>query len=204
VAKVFQAAGSEYGFTGEGSHVLEAQRVGSGVPTFTTPAGLLLPDHEGLYHAFDAGEAPWHGARRVENLLPSSEDLTNPDWEASATVVVNDFQTVTISGTFAGGGSLRNFQGEPMEVGGVYVMRFQMRSDDPKPTNCWCLKSEEGNLVTITPTNDWLTYSITSDPVVGTGLVEAVFGNSDQDHHNRIHPLLRQRQRQYRAGKRGD
>jgi hypothetical protein len=37
--------------------------VGTGPATYTTPAGLLLPGHDGVYVALGAGDAPWHGAR---------------------------------------------------------------------------------------------------------------------------------------------
>ena len=65
---VWAAAGSEYMFTGAGSHELEAEHIGVGdAPTFTNSA-LLLPDHEGVYVDIEANSPTWHGARQAENV----------------------------------------------------------------------------------------------------------------------------------------
>ena len=101
--------------------VMQAQLIGSGTPTFNVDAGLLLPDHEGVYVAIAEDTPPWHGARWVDGVaygtdgsgdpldpLPSlygapaytnsatySNDLTNAVWTASNVTVAKDANGLT-------------------------------------------------------------------------------------------------------------
>jgi len=115
-ALVWAAAGSEYMFTGAGSHELEAEHIGVGdAPTFTNSA-LLLPDSDGVYVNIGANSPTWHGARwdgstpyssdsggsplsvmpslyaapAKTNELTYSNDLTNAAWTASNVTVAKD------------------------------------------------------------------------------------------------------------------
>jgi hypothetical protein len=63
---------------------VEELPVGTGPATYTTPAGLLLPDNEGVYRSLAAGAAPWHGARWVTNYVLYSEDFTQVNWSGSS------------------------------------------------------------------------------------------------------------------------
>jgi hypothetical protein len=60
---------------------VEELPIGTGPASYSTPAGLLLPDNEGVYRSLAAGAAPWHGARWVTNLYFHSEDFSNTEWK---------------------------------------------------------------------------------------------------------------------------
>jgi hypothetical protein len=46
-------------------------------PTFTRATVATVKDFEGLVREVKSGEARFEGARRVENLITASEDMTN-------------------------------------------------------------------------------------------------------------------------------
>jgi hypothetical protein len=74
VEAAFSAAGSAY-MLSDGNiadHILQDIVTGIGPTTYTTPDGLALPDHEGIYREYKAGE------RRVENAIPDSTN--GADW----------------------------------------------------------------------------------------------------------------------------
>ena len=63
---------------------------GQGVATFTRATTATLTDFEGLLKTAKAGEAMFEGARRVENLIPSTET-------GSASLAVASTKTMTLS-----------------------------------------------------------------------------------------------------------
>lgn len=79
--------------------VMQAQLIGSGTPTFNVDAGLLLPDHEGIYRTTAEDTPPWHGARKVTNLLRYSEDLVAGAWAAS-NATIDSSTAVTFTGAY--------------------------------------------------------------------------------------------------------
>lgn len=60
--------------------IVPAYAVGSATPTFTRASTATVVDHEGVLRYCRSGEARFWGARRVENLLRDSEDLTTGNW----------------------------------------------------------------------------------------------------------------------------
>lgn len=85
-ALVWAAGASAFSVTGRGSNILTPQVSGVGEPTFTGTE-LLLPDYEDKYVPIVEGEAPWHGARRVENLAPFSDNLAK--WTLTNTELID-------------------------------------------------------------------------------------------------------------------
>ena len=60
--------------------IVPAYAVGSATPTFTRASAATVVDHEGVLRYCKSGEARFWGARRVENLLRDTEDLTTANW----------------------------------------------------------------------------------------------------------------------------
>ena len=60
--------------------IVPAYAAGSATPTFTRASAATVVDHEGVLRYCKSGEARFWGARRVENLLRSTEDLTTANW----------------------------------------------------------------------------------------------------------------------------
>jgi len=60
--------------------IVPAYAAGSATPTFTRASAATVVDHEGIVRYCKSGESRFWGARRVENLLRSTEDLTTANW----------------------------------------------------------------------------------------------------------------------------
>ena len=93
--------------------VMQAQLIGSGTPTFNVDAGLLLPDFEGIYRTTAEDTAPWHGARKVTNLLRYSDDLTitgGTGWTAVGTASTSDNGDGSFQVTLGGSGQANRLQ----------------------------------------------------------------------------------------------
>ncbi|MCA9328120.1 hypothetical protein KDA14_06335, partial [Candidatus Saccharibacteria bacterium] len=77
--------------TPDSDGVMQAQLIGSGTPSFTVDDGLLLPDFEGIYRTTAEDTPPWHGARKVTNLLPYSDSLVGSLWTARGMTVATGY-----------------------------------------------------------------------------------------------------------------
>ena len=60
--------------------IVPAYAAGSATPTFTRATTATVVDHEGVLRYCRSGEARFWGARRVENLVRDTEDLTKGSW----------------------------------------------------------------------------------------------------------------------------
>lgn len=60
--------------------IVPAYAAGSATPTFTRATTATVVDHEGVLRYCKSGEARFWGARRVENLVRDTEDLTKGSW----------------------------------------------------------------------------------------------------------------------------
>ena len=75
---------------------------GNGTPTFTRASDAYVEDHEGILRLARSGEARFWGARRVGNLLRSTEDLTTVNWIGyGGTVTVDTGVTDPLGGSTA-------------------------------------------------------------------------------------------------------
>lgn len=70
-----------------------------GPATFTRATTATVEDHEGLIRYVKSGEARFEGARRVENLIVASEDMTNGAYTTANNAVVDSATQVTFDGT---------------------------------------------------------------------------------------------------------
>jgi len=138
---------------GDGSDVFQAQLVGTGTPTFTTPAGYLVPDGDsGYYESLSSGDAPIYGARwdsgtpyvddsggtplaeapslmsqpALTNLLLSSNDLTNAAWNISGSVT-RTFDQTGLTGA-ANDATLLTSTGNGSQVGQTITLPTQNTS----------------------------------------------------------------------------
>lgn len=68
-------------------------KIGSIVPTFTRDTIGTVVDFEGVVHECQIDDARFQGARRVENLITNSEDMTAGGWtiEQTATITPTTF-----------------------------------------------------------------------------------------------------------------
>ena len=90
-------------------------------PTFTRATSATFEDFEGVIRTAESSEPRFVGARRVENLVPASEDFTNVGWlknplNAGSTVVLVDANYGTITD---GDGNVINQQRWTFEAGGT-------------------------------------------------------------------------------------
>lgn len=82
--------------------IVPAYAAGSATPTFTRASDATVVDHEGVLRYCKSGEARFWGARRVENLLRSTEDLTTANWTGyGGTVTVDTGVTDPLGGSTA-------------------------------------------------------------------------------------------------------
>lgn len=80
-----------------------APSVGS-APTLTRALAAIVVDHEGIVRTAKSGELRFSGLRRVENLAPYSQDLTNAFW-VKQTAGYGSLPVVTPDAGFAIDGS---------------------------------------------------------------------------------------------------
>ncbi|MEE9303617.1 MAG: hypothetical protein V3U84_07500, partial [Thiotrichaceae bacterium] len=84
------------------SSIVPRQATGSAVATFVRSDPATVKDFEGLVRTALSGEARFQGARRVENLVVSTEDMTNPAYGALGDAVIDNATEVTYDGTSQG------------------------------------------------------------------------------------------------------
>lgn len=72
-------------------------------PTFTRATVATVKDFEGLVREVKSGEARFEGARRVENLITASEDMTNGAYSTENGTHTVAAGSVTFDGTANGG-----------------------------------------------------------------------------------------------------
>jgi len=68
-------------------------------PTFTRATSATFEDFEGLVRTADSGEPRFVGARRVENLITASEDMTNAAYSSSSGATVDSATQASFDGT---------------------------------------------------------------------------------------------------------
>jgi len=72
---------------------------GVATPTFTRATTASVPDFEGIVRTALSSESRFKGARRVENLITASEDMTNGAYITSSGATVSSETQVTFDGT---------------------------------------------------------------------------------------------------------
>jgi len=90
-------------FTPPEDHILSTTPItNNATATYTRAGEATIEDWEGTQHIVPDGELRWMGARRTENLLTYSEDLSNADWYADGnhTVTSQDLIVITGVGTY--------------------------------------------------------------------------------------------------------
>ena len=102
-----------------GTHTLAATT--GTTPTFTRATSATFEDFEGVIRTAESSEPRFVGARRVENLVPASEDFTNVGWvksplNAGVTPALVDANYGTITD---GDGNVINQQRWTFEAGGT-------------------------------------------------------------------------------------
>jgi hypothetical protein len=98
-------------------------QAGVGKATFTRATIATVTDFEGLIKKVKSGEARFEGARRVENLLTYSEDLSNVAWTKTGTATVtgtNQINFPAVNDTIIGQVT------KSVQVGDVYVGSMQL------------------------------------------------------------------------------
>ena len=156
--------------TPDSDGVMQAQLIGSGTPTFNVDAGLLLPDHEGIYRTTSEDTPPWHGARKVTNLLPQTNNMLGSRWATSLNMTV----TLNSGGGPAGQDSwiytptvpTTNYYGvhSPTSHGATpagrsVVFSFYARSRTGANTNITVFISATDNMGTKSITTSWQRFS---------------------------------------------
>ena len=71
-----------------------------GSPVFTRATAAMFVDHESKYWQVLSGEARFSGARRVENFITYSEDLSHADWHLGGTATVTGFDILNLPAEF--------------------------------------------------------------------------------------------------------
>ena len=156
--------------TPDSDGVMQAQLIGSGTPTFNVDAGLLLPDHEGIYRTTSEDTPPWHGARKVTNLLPQTNNMLGSRWATSLNMTV----TLNSGGGPAGQDSwiytptvpTTNYYGVywptshgATPAGRSVVFSFYARSRTGANTNINVFISATDNMGTKSITTSWQRFS---------------------------------------------
>jgi len=77
--------------------LIPARATGSSVATFTRASTATFTDFEGITRTALSGEPRFMGARRVENMLGYSEELTNAVWGTTDSGAIDDANTVTLA-----------------------------------------------------------------------------------------------------------
>ena len=89
------------GYKSAGTHTLESLTGGPAMQ-ITRPSAAVVVDYQGQHWVVGDNEARFPGARRGENLVPFSEDLTLVGWVEASGAVIVDHETVTYDGTANG------------------------------------------------------------------------------------------------------
>jgi len=75
---------------------------GDKTATFTRADPAFTSDFNGVLHLVKSAEARFKGARRVENLIVASEDMTDSNYATSSGAVIDNATEVTFDGTVNG------------------------------------------------------------------------------------------------------
>lgn len=146
--------------------------VGAATPTFTRATTAIIEDFEGIVRPAKAGEARFWGARRVENLMSYSEDITNAFWTA-VLATKTDAQTVTFTSAGNGGALLGAKTGLAAILGRRFVMRAELKVPSGSGTATLRITNADGTfeafLKQVNLTTSWQTFSLGGVFATSTG-----------------------------------
>ena len=150
--------------TPDSDGVMQAQLIGSGTPTFNVDAGLLLPDFEGIYRTTAEDTPPWHGARKVTNLLRYSEDFSKTSVWTPGTVTYD-----AVEGAYKvtkGGGVWSDINQYPVAnnlgvAGDVTTFSVEIKSATGSAGTCRLYNSSSDSTSGIVVPTEWTRVSNT-------------------------------------------
>ena len=156
---------------------------GVATPTFTRATTASVPDFEGKVNTALSGESRFKGARRVENLLAASEDLSNAAWtytNMSVATGVTDpdggATAVTLTAT-AANGTVYNSHAKVIDLDYLPSVWIKRRTG----TGDIQLRDGANTLQTLEVTSEWQRFSVEAQtaPTVWVGFLINIAVDAD-------------------------
>ncbi|MBT7878431.1 MAG: hypothetical protein HN738_10145 [Gammaproteobacteria bacterium] len=130
-------------------------------PTFTRATAATFEDFEGLIKTAESSEPRFVGARRVENLVGSSENMMGSEWLATGASppTIADYQTIELKASSSS--KFKQTVLSAAAIGEVVVQRVKLKGQQGDQINLEFVKNNGNSVggIVITLTSDWVTYS---------------------------------------------
>jgi len=111
--------------------LVKSSGVDSGLTAITRATTGTLPDFEGLIRTAKAGEIRLAGARRVENLITRSENISHASWLKTAGVTTPTAEVCVYDGSGTSGNYRIYTNGTVYPLGNKYACNVEIRADIP-------------------------------------------------------------------------